>query len=385
MLASPDNDVPVLQTEQARWRRVVMPLLVCLAVAVIAILLTAGGSSGTSALVGSGSTLARPLISEAAADFRSAVSADNPERREQTGSDWVVDGSGIDYEPVGSLGGIMRLTEAEEVDFAIADYPLSARALKAEGLAQFPIVVGGVAVVHNLELPAGKTLRLDAETLTAIYLGQVTRWDDPAIKALNRGTPLPSLAIAPVHRSDGSGSTLGFTRFLAAGSRAWADGPGADTLVDWPAGSGAEGSGGVIAETGTEAGSIAYVEIGQASRAGLEPVALANRTGEFVVPDSDGLRAAVAGVDWSGEDGYATPLEPSDEPGAYPVTVAVYAIVRAGSGTEQARDRERALRFLAFLIADDRGNAGDLGYLALPDTAVEAIENHWRTRFGFTS
>ncbi len=371
VLASPDNDVPVLQTPQARWRRVVMPLLVCLVVGLLVVLLTAGSRGGSAALTGSGSTLARPLIAQGAADFRDAAS---------DGSDWVLDGPGIDYEPVGSLGGIMRLTDAPEVAFAVADYPLSSGALKSKGLAQFPIVVGGVAVVHNLLLPEGKTLRLDAPTLAAIYLGEITRWNDPAIAGLNRGTPLPNEPITPVHRSDGSGSTLGFTRYLAAGSEPWADGPGADTLVDWPTRASANGSGGMIAEIGAVAGSLGYVEVGQATRAGLAPVALANRAGEYVAPTASGMREAIAGVDWSGSDGFATPLTPSRKARAYPLTVAVYAIVRDGS--DPARDRERALEFLAFVIDDDSGVAGDLGYLPLPDAAAEAIQSGWRAQFG---
>ena len=190
----------------------------------------------------------------------------------------MLDGSGIQYEPVGSLGGVMRLADPE-VDFAVTDYPLSAEALTRLGAVQFPIALGAVAVVHNLDLPAGEALRLDAPTVARIYLGQITRWNDPAITALNPGIALPDLAINAVHRSDGSGSTYGFTGYLSAGSPEWAAGPGSGTEIKWPAGAGAERTGGLIDAVRGTPGSIGYVEQGQAQRAGLRIAALGNSAG----------------------------------------------------------------------------------------------------------
>lgn len=207
MLGSPDNDIPTMKTREARRRRVVMPLVVVTVLGVLAVLLS---GFGRAELVGSGSTLAQPLIEQSAVAYRNARTADDPLQPGRTGGDWSVDGAGIDYEPVGSLGGIMRLADAD-TDFAISDYPLSEPALEEKRVAQFPVAISAIAVVHDLDLPAGVTLRLDAATLAAIYQGTVTRWNAAPITALNPGVALPDSPITPVHRTDGSGSTVGFT------------------------------------------------------------------------------------------------------------------------------------------------------------------------------
>ena len=162
MLGSADNGVPVLATPEARRRSLVLPLIIAALVAALAVLLAASGRS--EALVGSGSTLAQPLIERSAGAFRNAATADNPSRPGETGSDWVLDGSGLEYEPVGSLGGIMRLSDGG-AHFAVSDYPLTKEALEERKLAQFPVAVGAVAVVHTLDLPDDATLKLDAETV----------------------------------------------------------------------------------------------------------------------------------------------------------------------------------------------------------------------------
>lgn len=380
MLGSPDNGVPVLQTPQARWRRVVMPLVIGIAVASLVLLLTAG-RGGESAIIGGGSTLAQPLIQRAASDFRAAASADNPEAARQTGGDWVLDGSGIDYEAVGSLGGIMRLDDPE-VDFAIADYPLSAAALDDKELNQFPVAVGAVAVVHNLELAEGTQLRLDAPTTAKIFLGTITSWDDAAIAAINPGVTLPRLAITPVHRTDGSGSTLGFTRYLSEGSPEWDSGPGADTRIEWATPKGVDGSGGMVSTVQATQGAIGYVDAGQASRADLNAAAMANSAGQHVPPTAESMGAAVADTDWSATGRYATPLSAPTRATAYPLTVAVYAMVQSDPRSET--ERERALRFLAYLVTELDTTATELGYLPLPEQAATAVTAHWRSTLDFT-
>ena len=189
VLGSPDNGVPVLRSDEARRRRLVMPLFISVLVALLALGLW-WNRGNDSQPVGAGSTLAAPLIERSTADYRNAMSADNPDRPAETGGDWVLDSSGgIDYEKVGSMGGIMRLSDPE-VGFAVSDYPLSSKALADLQAGQFPVAAGALALVHDLDL-AGRPLRLDAATVAAIYLGTITRWDDPAIDALNPGTSLP--------------------------------------------------------------------------------------------------------------------------------------------------------------------------------------------------
>lgn len=374
MLGSADDGVPVLRTRSGRLRGILMPLLIVIVVGLAALLLAGRGQQ--TQIIGTGSTLAQPLIERSAAAFRSARAADNPSRAVQTGNDWVLDGSGIQYEPVGSLGGIMRLADPE-VDFAVSDYPLSTDGLAQLGAAQSPIALGAVAIVHNLDLPAGQTLRLDARTVARIYLGQTTRWNDPTITALNPGLALPKLDITAVHRSDGSGSTYEFTGYLSDGSPDWAAGPRTGDTINWPAGTGAERSGGLIEAVRGRPGSIGYVEQGQAQRAGLRIAALGNAAGQFTMPGAGTMLAAVASHDWSGRDDYVTPLSAADEPQAYPMTVAIYAVLKRKP--EFRQDTERTLRYLAFVMEEYDGAAQDLGYLPLPPAAAQAVQAYWAT------
>lgn len=357
-----------------------MPLLIAVVVGIIALLLAGPGQQ--TQLIGSGSTLAQPLIERSITDFRNSVAADNPDRRSETGTDWVLDGSGIDYEPVGSLGGILRLSDPE-VDFAVSDYPLSKAALSERGLVQFPLALGAIAVVHNLELAPGQTLQLDAPTLAGIYGGRIPRWNDPAVAALNPDVTLPDLAINAVHRTDGSGSTLGFTAYLAGGSSGWAQGPGSNTLIDWPAGAGAERSGGLISAVQGTAGSLGYVEQAQAVRAGLRLAELKNASGGFTLPSSASMQVAIADHDWSGADGFADPLTMAKSAQTYPMTVAVYAVTRHAPQTEG--DTRRTLRYLSFVLDSYDGTAEGLGYLPLPTEAVDAVKTYWADVFAFAS
>ncbi|MCT7658729.1 phosphate ABC transporter substrate-binding protein PstS [Mycobacterium deserti] len=380
MLGAPYEGVPVVRTGAARWRRVVMPLVVLSAVGLVALLLAGRGQQ--TEIQGAGSTLAQPLIERAASDFRNAQAADDPTRPEETGNDWVLNGSGIEYEPVGSMGGIMRLSDPE-IDFAVSDYPLSADGLKELAVAQFPIALGAIAVVHSVDLPAGQDLRLDADTLAAIYSGEITRWNDPRIAATNRGVRLPDQAMSVVHRSDGSGSTRGFTGYLSAGSPQWAAGPGTGTEIEWPTGAGAERTEGVIEQVRGNPGSIGYVEFGQAGRAGLDVAALANASGMYVLPSEDAMLAAASSHNWSGSDDYVTALATADDKQAYPATVAIYVMVKRDP--EFARQTQRTLNYLRFLLQDFGGAAKDLGYVPLPASAAQAIENYWnRTVSGAT-
>jgi phosphate transport system substrate-binding protein len=374
VLESPDDGVPVLRTRSGRLRSIVMPLLVLSVVGIVALLLAGRGQE--TKIIGSGSTLAQPLIERSAAAYRDTQLADDPSRPAQTGSDWVVDGSGIQYEPVGSLGGVQRLSDPE-VDFAVTDYPLTADALTRLGAIQFPIALGSVTVVHNLDLPAGRDLRLDAPTLAQVYLGRITRWNDPAIAALNPGTPLPDVAVNVVHRSDGSGSTYGLTRYLGAGSPDWAAGPGTGVEISWPTGAGAERTGGMVDAVRGTPGSVGYVELGQARRAGLRIVALGNGAGDFVLPSAATMQAAVAGHDWSGRDGYVAPLTIANDPRAYPMTVTIHSVVKQDPRFRQ--DTERTLRYLNFVMESYDGAAQDLGYLPLPGPAARAVQAYSAT------
>lgn len=379
MLGAPDAGVPIVRSGAARWRRIIMPVLILAVIGAIALLLAGRGQQ--TAIQGAGSTLAQPLIERSVLAFRNAQAADDPSRPEQTGSDWVLNGSGIEYEPVGSLGGIMRLSDPE-IAFAVSDYPLSADGLKEVAVAQFPVALGAIAVAYNLELPQAAELRLDAKTLAAVYLGEITRWNDPKIAALNPGVRLPDTAVSVIHRSDGSGSTRGFTAFLSQGSPQWATGPGIGTEIDWPTGTGAERTEGVIDKVRDTAGAIGYVEYGQAQRAGLAVVALANKSGAFVGPSEESIAAAAASHDWSGQDHYVTSLAAADDKQAYAATVAIYVMVKRDPQFEQQTGR--TMSYLRFLLNDFGDGAKELGYVPLPPSATQSVENYWNSAISGT-
>jgi phosphate transport system substrate-binding protein len=224
---------------------------------------------------GAGSTFAYPAIARWSQGFQAALK----------GEDFVSTESGVDYEPVGSLAGTMRLAQPE-VDFAATDVPLPADDLKRFDLVQFPLVMGGVAVAANLPGIGRDGLRLDARTLAGIFSGRITAWNDPAVAAVNPGAMLPALPIRVVTRSDGSGTTLNFTRYLAQRDAEWKRTIGSDTLVKFPVGESREGTGRVLRHVQDTPGAIAYVEYGQARRTNLAIAAIENGAGRFVAPSA---------------------------------------------------------------------------------------------------
>lgn len=369
MLSSPDTGTPIPAPNNRRRRLI-------LSFGVILVLGAASTSlwSGKDRMVGAGSTLAQPVIHSVWTGYQQAGNADDPLRPAATGGDYVPANLPLDYEPVGSLGGIMRMDDPL-VDFAISDYPLTPEGLAEKGLIQFPMVVGAVGVVHNLDLPAGQALRLDEPTLASIYAGEITRWNDPALAALNPGLPLPEAAINPVHRAEGSGSTYNFTAYLAAGDAGWQQAYGTGSEIAWPGGTAARGSDGMIEAIRAAPGSLGYVEAGQGARAGLGLAALANASGQFHPPSPEGIRAAVAGMAWDPEQHFHTPIAASSDPAAYPMTTPVYAMLRAEAA--RAGDRERARAFLRFFLHAPEERVKPLGFLPLPEQGTAAVESYW--------
>lgn len=380
MVSIDDDTVAVVPEQSGRRRRLLWVALGIVAIAAIALVLTLTGRPG-SGLVGSGSSLAAPLVQRAAVDFRNAANADDPQRADASGNDWVVDGSGIEYEAVGSLGGIVALTDGR-ASFALADYPLSAGELEQRDIAQFPLFIGALAVVTHQDVAGGDELRLDGEVLAAIYLGEITRWDDEAIATLNPDAELAATEIVPVHRGDGSGSTYGFTRYLADVSDEWGAGPGHGALVSWPAGVGtsADGSGGVVESVSSTPGAIGYVDVGQAERASLPVAAVGNGAGEYATPSAEAIETAIADTDWTTDDDYATPTVATGTTPGYPLTVAVYGMVKRDAGASLTR---QAPSFMAFLLDESDVAARDLGYVPLPEAGSVAVREYWAEQLGY--
>ncbi|WP_411036364.1 phosphate ABC transporter substrate-binding protein PstS [Shinella sp. BYT-45] len=320
-------------------------------------------------ILGAGSTFAAPVIHHWSRQYEAA----RTEGGDYTSPDWRVD-----YEPVGSLAGIMRLAQPE-VDFAATDAPLSAEELHKRGLTQFPIVMGGIVLVANIEGIGGGELRLSGPVIADIYLGKVTKWSDPAIKALNPEVALPDAAIEVLHREDGSGSTLAFTSFLAKASPEWAQKIGAATLVEWPRGKGEKGTGGLANLAAATENSIAYLEYGQVVRLGLPYAALQNHAGAFVQPAAESFQAGLEAFAWDSATGsLGVTTGPTGEK-AYPMTVVTYAVVPKDRGMGRIH-RVLDLFRLAFRHGGDEASA--LGYVPVPPALAEKVEAYWTANLG---
>ncbi|WP_119270084.1 phosphate ABC transporter substrate-binding protein PstS [Taklimakanibacter deserti] len=332
-----------------------------------------GGAAVGEPIHGAGSTFAYPVI----AKWSEGYLADRA-----GGNDITFMGSGIDYEPVGSLAGILRLSQPE-MDFAASDMPLPPEELKKFGYVQFPLVMGGIVPVVNLDGLAPGALQLSGEVLADIYLGKIQNWSDPAVTALNSGLKLPDLRITVIHRADGSGSTFNWTSFLSSVSAEWKSKYGADTLVTWPLGTSVERSSGVVSAVKETKGAIGYVEYGQVVRAELNYAAVKNRAGQFVRPEPAAFATAVAKAKWSPDNGFYLSLVDSTESGAYPITAATFILMRRDpDSTSRAR---QALWFFNYALTQGAGAAEALSYVPLPAGLVQQIKAYWAHELSFGS
>src|ERR1022692_1142331 len=212
-------------------------------------------------------------------------------------------GVGLNYQSIGSGGGIKQI-KAKTVTFGASDMPLKPDDLKAAGLLQFPMIIGGVVPVVNIKGVQGGQLQLDGATVASIYLGEITKWDDPKIKRLNPKLALPSTAIAPVYRSDGSGTNFLFSDYLSKESPKFKSTIGANSSVQWPAGIGAKGNEGVANMTTQTDGAIGYVEYAYAKQNKMAYGKLTNKAGKSVDPGTESFQAAAANADWTHAEGY---------------------------------------------------------------------------------
>jgi phosphate transport system substrate-binding protein len=316
---------------------------------------------------GAGSTFAAPIINKWSRDYE-AVRTDGGEF---TSPDWRVD-----YELVGSLAGVMRLVQPD-IDFAATDAPLPHADLAKRGWSQFPVIMGGIVVVANIDGVAPGELRLSGELIADIYLGKITAWNDPVIKSLNPDLQLPNATIEVLHRLDGSGSTFAFSSFLSKSSPEWQKKHGADTLISWTVGRSARGTSGLTTlATGTK-NSIAYVEYGQVVRAKLPYASLRNQTGAFVKPELAAFQAGLAAVGWDpAQDFYA---DTTNLPGAdaYPIATVTYVVIPKDRG----RVRINRVLDLFRLGFKDSASATSLGYIPVSPALAGQIEAYWAKGF----
>src|SRR5215471_11994841 len=291
-------------------------------------------------------------------------------------------GVGLNYQSIGSGGGIKQI-EARTVTFGATDAPLKGEELDKNGLVQFPMVMGGIVPVVNLEGVKAGDLVIDGPTLAKIFLGEIKTWDDPAIKKLNPSAKLPSTAIAVVHRSDGSGTTFNFAYYLAQVSDDWKSKVGFNTSVEWPVGIGAKGNEGVSNNVGQTKGSIGYVEYAYALQNKLVFTKMINKDGKTVSPTSEAFQAAAANADWNSLPGYGVIL--ANQPGAasWPMTAATWILIH--KQPQDSAAASEALKFFAWAYAKGGKMAEELDYVPMPAGVVGSVEKTWATEIKDTS
>ena len=283
-------------------------------------------------------------------------------------------GVGLNYQSIGSGGGIKQI-KAKTVTFGASDAPLKGEELIKDGLVQFPMVMGGIVPVVNLDGVKPGDLVIDGPALARIFLGEIKSWDDPALAKLNPNVKLPKQAIALVHRSDGSGTTFNFTYYLSEVSPDWKSKVDTNTAVEWPAGIGAKGNEGVANNVGNTKGSIGYVEYAYAKQNKLTYTKMLNKDGKTVEPTSATFAAAAANADWKSQPGYGVIL--ANQPGAesWPMTAATWILMHAKPQDPAAA--AEALKFFAW--AYDKGGkmAEALDYIPMPAAVIGSVKKTW--------
>ncbi|ADV26787.1 phosphate ABC transporter, periplasmic phosphate-binding protein [Pseudoxanthomonas suwonensis 11-1] len=307
-------------------------------------------------VTGAGASFIFPVMSRWSADYSAAT------------------GNKVNYQSIGSGGGIAQI-KAGTVDFGSSDAPLRPEELAAAGLVQFPSVIGGVVPVVNVKGIAPGALRLDGRTLGDIFLGKLTRWNDPAIAALNPGLALPDARITVVHRSDGSGTTFNFANYLSKVNPEWKARVGEGTSLRWPVGIGGKGNEGVTAYVKQIKGSIGYVELSYALQNRMSYASLKNAAGRFVQPGEASFSAAAASADWAAARDFHLVMTNAPGEEAWPITATNFILVH-----RQPRDAASARQtreFFRWIYARGDAQARQLHYVPLPDSLVGQIEAHW--------
>ncbi|MBN8919132.1 MAG: phosphate ABC transporter substrate-binding protein PstS [Rhizobiales bacterium] len=283
-------------------------------------------------------------------------------------------GVGLNYQSIGSGGGIKQI-QAKTVTFGASDAPLSGADLDKHGLAQFPMVMGGIVPVVNIDGVKPGDLVLDGPTIAKIFLGEIKRWNDPAIAKLNPAAKLPDQAIAVVHRSDGSGTTYNFAYYLGDVSADWKAKVGVATSVQWPVGIGAKGNEGVANNVANTKGSIGYVEFAYAKQNKLTHTKMINKAGKTVEPKSETFQAAAANANWKSVPGFGVIL--ANEPGdaSWPMTAATWILIHKQPADPAAA--KEALKFFSWAYRSGDKMAEDLDYVPMPDGVVKEVEQYW--------
>jgi phosphate transport system substrate-binding protein len=272
----------------------------------------------------------------------------------------------INYQSVGSGAGIKQLT-SQTVDFGASDAPMSDEAMKAAPgkILHIPVVAGAVVITYNV--PGNPKLKFDDATLAGIYLGEITKWNDPKIAALNSGVKLPDASIAVVHRSDGSGTSFIFTDYLSSTSKEWATKVGKSTSVNWPAGVGGKGNEGVAGQVKQIPGAIGYVELAYAEQNKMPVAELKNAAGKFVAPSPESVSKAMATATIPDDFRFSMVNAPGE--GSYPIAGASWVLLYEKQA--DAKKGKILVNFLKWCVTEGQKMSPQLSYAALPDSVRE--------------
>jgi phosphate transport system substrate-binding protein len=284
-------------------------------------------------------------------------------------------GNGLNYQSVGSGAGIKQI-KSKTVDFGASDMPLKAEELTAEGLVQFPAIMGGVVLVVNLEGVAPGQLKLTGPVVADIYLGKITKWNAPEIAALNPGVKLPAEDITVVHRADGSGTSFLFTDYLSKTSPDFKAKVGAGTAVKWVLGVGGKGNEGVATNVQRIKGGIGYVEWAFAKRTKMTHTQLKNHDGVFLQPDDENFKAAAANAEWAKTPGFGVVLTDQAGKAAWPITGASYILMHK-TQADAAKGKE-VLKFFDWAYKNGGAVAAELDYVPMPANVVKLVEDAWK-------
>jgi phosphate transport system substrate-binding protein len=284
-------------------------------------------------------------------------------------------GTGLNYQSIGSGGGIKQI-EAKTVDFGASDMPLKGEDLEKNGLVQFPAIMGGVVPVVKLAGVQPGQLKFTGDLIAQIYLGKITKWNDPAIAKLNAGVKLPDQNITVVHRSDGSGTTFLWTNYLSKASADWKSTVGEGTSVKFPTGVGGKGNEGVASYVQKIDGAIGYVEYAYAKQNKLAHGQMQNKSGKFVQPEDNAFKAAASGANWKSVPGMGVVLTDQPGDGSWPITGASFILVHAKQ--DKPETGKEVLKFFDWAYKNGQKMAEELDYVPMPEAVVKEIEASWK-------
>ena len=324
------------------------------AIAMLSCLAGMGSAAFAQDVTGAGATFPAPLYAKWADAYNKA------------------NGARLNYQSVGSGAGLNQI-RAKTVDFGASDMPLKDDQLAKDGLVQFPTVIGGVVPVVNIKGIAPGQIRLTGQLLGDIYLAKITRWNDPALTALNPGVPLPDAAISVVRRADGSGTSFIFTNYLSKTNPEWQAKVGEGTAVNWPTGAGGKGNEGVAAFVSRLPNSIGYVEYAYVKQNKMTHTLLKNKDGNFATPDDANFKAAAASADWS-KTFYQVLTDQAGKE-AWPLTGATFIMMQRSQ--DKPVNASNALKFFDWAYTHGDKMAADLEYVALPDAVKTLVRKQW--------